>query len=55
VGKHDRPWFNRPVFGTIPYMSFASTSRTFDASKFIEQINGMEKTEAAGGKTFSLF
>jgi deoxyribodipyrimidine photo-lyase len=44
VGKHDRPWFNRAVFGTIRYMSFASTSRKFDASKFIEQIDRMEKS-----------
>jgi deoxyribodipyrimidine photo-lyase len=39
VGKHDRPWFNRPVFGTIRYMSFASTSKKFDSKRYIEQIS----------------
>ena len=27
VGKHDRPWFNRPVFGLVRPMSGASTRR----------------------------
>ncbi len=34
-GKHDRPWFERPVFGTIRWMSLESTSRKFDARAFI--------------------
>lgn len=34
-GKHDRPWPTRPVYGTIRSMSFASTSRKFDARRFI--------------------
>lgn len=36
-GKHDRPWPSRPVYGTIRSMSFASTSRKFDAAAYIEQ------------------
>jgi deoxyribodipyrimidine photo-lyase len=43
VGKHDRAWSERPVFGKIRYMSFASTSRRFDSKKYIEQINHIEK------------
>ncbi len=43
VGKHDRAWSDRPVFGKIRYMSFASTSRKFDSKKFIEQITSLEK------------
>lgn len=34
-GKHDRPWFERPVFGTIRWMSFDSTSRKFDSKAYI--------------------
>lgn len=37
VGKFDRPWFERPIFGQIRYMSGASTGRKFDGKKYIEQ------------------
>jgi hypothetical protein len=29
VGKFDRPWFERPIFGQIRYMSGASTGKKF--------------------------
>jgi deoxyribodipyrimidine photo-lyase len=44
VGKHDRPWFERPVFGNIRYMSLASTGRKFDSKAYIEHINKMERS-----------
>lgn len=37
VGKFDRAWSERPVFGKIRYMSGASTGRKFDSKKYIEQ------------------
>ena len=37
VGKHDRPWFNRPVFGLVRPMSGASTSKKFDTKTYIDQ------------------
>ena len=37
VGKFDRPWFDRPIFGTIRYMSGQSTGKKFDSKKYIEQ------------------
>ena len=37
VGKFDRPWFDRHIFGTIRYMSLASTGKKFDSKKYIEQ------------------
>ena len=43
VGKHDRAWSNRPIYGKIRYMSFASTSRKFDSKKYIAQIAALEK------------
>ena len=43
VGKHDRGWSNRPIYGKIRYMSFASTSRKFDSKKYIAQIAALEK------------
>lgn len=35
-GKHDRPWMERPVFGTIRYMTSGSTGKKFDSKKYIE-------------------
>ncbi|MBS1796957.1 MAG: deoxyribodipyrimidine photo-lyase [Acidobacteria bacterium] len=35
-GKHDRPWMERPVFGTIRYMTSASTGKKFDSKRYIE-------------------
>lgn len=36
AGKHDRAWGpERPVYGTVRYMSFASTSRKFDSRAYI--------------------
>jgi deoxyribodipyrimidine photo-lyase len=35
-GKHDRPWMERRVFGTIRYMTSASTGKKFDSKKYIE-------------------
>jgi deoxyribodipyrimidine photo-lyase len=37
VGKFDRPWFERPIFGQIRYMSGVSTGKKFDSKKYIEQ------------------
>lgn len=41
VGKHDRPWFNRPIFGLVRPMSGASTAKKFDADAYIRQ-NGVK-------------
>ncbi len=36
AGKHDRAWGPvRPIFGTVRYMSLASTSRKFDSKAYI--------------------
>jgi deoxyribodipyrimidine photo-lyase len=40
VGKHDRPWFNRPIFGLVRPMSGPSTSKKFDSQSYIAQNNG---------------
>ena len=37
-GVHDRPWFDRPIFGTVRYMSGASTGKKFDSKRYIEQV-----------------
>ena len=40
-GVHDRPWFDRPIFGTIRYMSGASTGKKFDSRRYIRQITDL--------------
>ncbi|MDR3773474.1 MAG: deoxyribodipyrimidine photo-lyase [Terracidiphilus sp.] len=40
VGRHDRPWFNRPVFGLVRPMTAASTAKKFDAELYIRQHRG---------------
>jgi deoxyribodipyrimidine photo-lyase len=37
VGKLDRPWFNRPVFGLVRPMTGASFSRKFNSAAYIRQ------------------
>jgi len=38
-GKHDRAWGpERPVYGTIRYMSYASTSRKFDCARYLRRV-----------------
>lgn len=36
AGLHDRPWFERPVFGTIRYMNYSGLSRKFDLDLYIK-------------------
>ncbi|HEY2471236.1 MAG TPA: deoxyribodipyrimidine photo-lyase [Terracidiphilus sp.] len=43
AGKHDRPWFNRPVFGLVRSMSGNSTAKKFDAQAYIEQHGSSSK------------
>ena len=37
AGKHDRPWFNRSIFGLVRAMSGASIAGKFDADAYIRQ------------------
>ena len=38
-GKHDRPWQEREVFGTIRYMNAAGLERKFDMPKYLEKVH----------------
>lgn len=40
VGRHDRPWFNRPVFGLVRPMTAASTAKKFNAGLYVRQHAG---------------
>jgi deoxyribodipyrimidine photo-lyase len=48
AGKLDRPWFDRPIFGQIRYMSGASTGKKFDSKRYIAQNSqGQARSEAS--------
>jgi deoxyribodipyrimidine photo-lyase len=34
-GLHDRPWFERAVYGKIRYMNAAGCARKFDVNRYI--------------------
>ncbi len=38
AGKFDRPWFDRPIFGAIRYMSGDAARKKFYADKYIAQM-----------------
>ncbi|MGB8770759.1 MAG: deoxyribodipyrimidine photo-lyase [Candidatus Korobacteraceae bacterium] len=38
AGKFDRPWFDRPIFGSIRYMSGNAATKKFGAEQYIEQM-----------------
>lgn len=38
VGKFDRPWFDRPIFGKVRYMSGGSTGKKFDSQGYIDRV-----------------
>ncbi len=38
AGVHDRPWFDRPIFGTIRYMSGSSTGKKFNSKLYIRNV-----------------
>lgn len=37
VGRHDRPWYNRPVFGLIRTMTSSGVRKKFDADAYVRQ------------------
>ena len=38
LGKFDRAWGTRPIFGKIRSMSGASTGKKFDSKRYIQQM-----------------
>jgi deoxyribodipyrimidine photo-lyase len=44
AGKHDRPWFDRPIFGKIRYMSGGSTGKKFNSKRYMELVREHAET-----------
>jgi deoxyribodipyrimidine photo-lyase len=40
-GKHDRPWKQRPVFGTVRYLNAAGLQRKFDMDAYIRWVTDL--------------
>ncbi len=40
-GVHDRPWFERDIFGKVRFMSSSGAARKFDVPGYIERVNAM--------------
>ena len=43
-GLHDRPWFRRPVFGSVRYMG-ENTLRKFDADAYLRSVDDLVAAE----------
>jgi deoxyribodipyrimidine photo-lyase len=41
TGKLDRPWFDRPIFGQIRYMSATSVAKKFNAASYVRRYSGI--------------
>ncbi|MFM7594356.1 MAG: deoxyribodipyrimidine photolyase, partial [Isosphaeraceae bacterium] len=42
-GKHDRPWGERPIFGTVRFMSYESTRKKFDSEGYKMWVKELER------------
>ncbi|MDQ7825323.1 MAG: deoxyribodipyrimidine photo-lyase [Candidatus Eremiobacteraeota bacterium] len=42
-GKHDRPWKERGIFGTVRYMNARGLERKFDARAYVAKVNSIER------------
>jgi deoxyribodipyrimidine photo-lyase len=43
-GLHDRPWFERPIFGQLRYMSLEGMRRKTDVDAYIKEVALLERT-----------
>jgi deoxyribodipyrimidine photo-lyase len=48
-GKHDRPWKERKVFGTVRWMSDAGLRRKFDMDGYVARIEALASEDGEGG------
>jgi deoxyribodipyrimidine photo-lyase len=40
LGRYDRPWFERPIFGTVRYMTSESAKRKLRMKQYLERFGG---------------
>jgi deoxyribodipyrimidine photo-lyase len=50
-GLHDRPWQQRPIFGTVRYMNDKGLERKFDIKAYVKQVESIaKKLEISGAE-----
>lgn len=42
LGRYDRPWFERPIFGTVRYMTSASARKKLKMKAWLEKYGGAQ-------------
>ncbi|MGE0746075.1 MAG: deoxyribodipyrimidine photo-lyase [Rhodospirillales bacterium] len=47
-GLHDRPWPERPVFGTVRYMNAAGLDRKYDMAAYLDLVDRLVRDEHGG-------
>jgi deoxyribodipyrimidine photo-lyase len=47
-GKHDRPWPERPIFGTIRFMSYDGARKKLDSERYIAWVRELVKSGSPG-------
>ena len=45
LGKHDRPWAERPVFGKVRYMNANGLRRKFDIEAYVRKVEEYARGE----------
>jgi deoxyribodipyrimidine photo-lyase len=43
LGRYDRPWFERPIFGTVRYMTSESARRKLKMNRYLERFGGTDR------------
>jgi deoxyribodipyrimidine photo-lyase len=46
-GLHDRPWYERPVFGKVRYMNARGLERKFDMAAYLRAVDALVDAERA--------
>lgn len=46
-GLHDRPWFERSIFGQVRYMSYNGAKSKFDIPAYIKRVEAMSETKTS--------
>lgn len=45
-GKHDRPWANRAIFGSVRYMNAKGLERKFDIKEYVGRVESLIKSKS---------
>jgi deoxyribodipyrimidine photo-lyase len=48
-GLHDRPWPERPIFGTVRSMTASGLERKFDMARYVAEVDRLVEAEARSG------